>query len=215
MTRTFKSYLIILLLFGEAHPFCDLTATRQSKAMASVFKDLNFNAFFASHTSDSFEESIHPISQERNVVFSERVKVVEIPSAKHLTQKDKKALWYSEPRESAGKRSRARLLLCAIEDRRDDSSENEHEEDQAFERPEDKRRLPISAVLVEQKHQRESGVEDSGFIAKIYKQCSAHATMKAQIRAMQDEEEARREYMATETRARRKSKNIFQRILER
>eukprot|EP00532_Pseudo-nitzschia_australis_P011711 CAMPEP_0168209280 /NCGR_PEP_ID=MMETSP0140_2-20121125/2524_1 /TAXON_ID=44445 /ORGANISM="Pseudo-nitzschia australis, Strain 10249 10 AB" /LENGTH=180 /DNA_ID=CAMNT_0008135747 /DNA_START=178 /DNA_END=721 /DNA_ORIENTATION=+ len=158
--------------------------------MASIFKNLNFNALFASHPSDSFEEPIYPISHKRHVVFSERVKVVEIPSAKLLTQKDKKALWYSEPGESAGKRSRARLLLCAIEDHRDDSSESEHEEDQAFERPEDRRKLPISAVLVEQKHQRVSGIEDSVFIAKIYKQCSAHATMKAQIRAMQDEEEA-------------------------
>ena len=186
---------------------------------ASVFKDLNFESFFSSAPSQSrsFEENDPPASQGKNVVFSERVKVVEIPSAKYLSKKDKKALWYSEPGESVGKDkvSVMRQLLCVIEDHRDDdSNEQEDGDDQGFDHPEERRRLPVSAVLVEQKSQRESGIEDYEFIAKIYKQCSAHSTMKAQIRAMQDEQEAR-EYASKTSRVRRNSKKLFRRILVR
>eukprot|EP00536_Pseudo-nitzschia_multiseries_P014164 jgi/Psemu1/37739/gm1.37739_g len=129
-----------------------------------------------------------------------------------MTKKDKKALWYSDPGEGFIKKSRMRQLLCAIDDDRDDMNGDDQDEyDFGFSRPEDRRRLPVSAVLAEQRSQRELGIEDPEFIAKIYKQCSAHSIMKAQIRAMQDEEEARKEYIAT----RRKSKSIFQRIRER
>jgi hypothetical protein len=139
------------------------------------------------------------------------VKVVEIPSAKCLTKKDKKALWYSDPGESGTKLSIMRQLLCVAEDDRDDL--NEYEEDRGFDHPEERKRLPVSAVLAEQKSQRESGIEDFGFIAKVYKQCSAHSAMKAQIRAMQHEQEAR-EFLA-DYRARRKSKQLFRKILVR
>jgi len=180
----------------------------------SVFKDLNFESFFSSAPiqSTSFEENAHPVSRGKNVVFSERVKVVEIPSAKYLSKKDKKALWYSEPDE--GKVSVVRQLLCVIEDHRDDSWEQEDEDDQGFDHPEERRRLPVSAVLVEQRSQRESGMEDCDFIAKIYKQCSAHSTMKAQIRAMQAEQQAI-EYASKDSRVRRKSKQLFRKILVR
>ena len=175
----------------------------------SVFEDLTFESFFSLAPGPKSEQFPSPPSSKKGVFFSERVKVVEIPSAKHLSKKDKRALWYSDPGENVKRISVVRQLLCVIEDDRDDT--NDHEDDQGFEHPEERRRLPVSAVLVEQKSQRESGIEDFDFIAKIYKQCSAHSTMKAQIRAMQDEEEAR-EYMSTDSRVRRK---LFRRILTR
>ena len=181
-------------------------------ASKSVFDDLTLDSFFALSPSRTFE-SIAPTLIKRNrVVFSERVKVIEIPSAKCLTKKDKKALWYADPNETAGGISIMRQLLCVSEDDRDDI--NEYEDDLGFERPEERRRLPVSAVLVEQRSQRESGVEDFDFIAKIYKRCSAHSAMKAQIRAMQYEQEAR-EYVSTDSRVRRKSKQLFRKILVR
>jgi len=178
----------------------------------SVFEDLNFDSFFSLVPNRTFEQIAIPLIQGKRVVFSERVKVVEIPSAKLLTKKDKKALWYSDPGESVGRISIMRQLLCVIEDDRDDA--NEYEDDLGFDHPEERRRLPVSAVLVEQKSQRESGIEDFDFIAKIYRQCSAHSTMKAQIRAMQHEQEAR-EYVSTDSRVRKKSKQLFRRILVR
>lgn len=181
----------------------------------SLFQDLNFESFFSSQPRRrTVEETSFPIRKRNRVVFSERVKVVEIPSARYLSKKDKKALWYSEP-DGRGeqKGSKMRLLLCAMEEFRDDSDDME-DDDQGFDRPEERRRLPVSAVLVEQRSQRESGIEDIEFIAKIYKQCSAHSTMKAQIRAMQDEQEVR-EYRVVTSRVRRKSKEIFKRVLAR
>jgi len=184
---------------------------------SSVFKELNFDSFFplrarrSEEEEEEEEEGDFPTCQTKNVMFVERVKVVEIPSLKHLTKKEKKVLWYSDPGESFMKRSRMRQLLCGMEDRDDSNDVADDEYDFGFSRSEERMRLPVSAVLAEQRSQRELGIEDPEFISKIYKQCSAHSTMKAQIRAMQSEEEARKEYIAT----RRKSKTIFQRIRER
>jgi hypothetical protein len=161
----------------------------------------------------------------KNVVFSKRVKVLEIPSARYLSRKEKQARWHAEPCEenSSGgaKGSVMRQLLCVVPgmvDHRDDSNEQEDEDvdDQGFYNPEERKQLPVTAVLMEQKSQRESGIEDENFIAKIYRQCSAHSTMKAQIRAMQDEQEARDYYnISKDSKGRRKSKNLFSRILVR
>lgn len=178
-------------------------------ASRSVFEDLTFLSLPKSRI---FEKVAPPLNQRRKVLFSERVQVVEIPSAKFLTRKDKKALWYSDPSESSSRISIMRQLLCVSEDNRDDI--NEYEDDKGFDDPEERRKLPVSAVLVEQKSQRESGVEDFDFIAKIYKQCSAHSSMKAQIRAMQHEQEAI-ESISTDSRVRRKSKQLFRKILVR
>lgn len=177
----------------------------------SLFEDLTFDSFFLA-PSRTCDQIIPPSIQRKRVVFSERVKVVEIPSSKSMTKKERKTLWYSDPSESASKISIIRQLLCVTEDDRDDT--NDYEDDRGFDRPEERRRLPVSAVLVEQKSQRESGIEDFDFIAKIYKQCSAHSVMKAQIRAMQHEQEAR-EYVSTDSRVRRKSKQLFRNILVR
>jgi hypothetical protein len=178
-------------------------------ASRSVFEDLTF---FSLPKSRTFEKIAPPLNQRKRVIFSERVKVVEIPSAKCLTKKDRKALWYSDPGESSSKISIMQQLMCVSEDDRDDT--NEYEDDKGFDDPEERRRLPVSAVLVEQKSQRESGKKDFDFIAKIYKQCSAHSSMKAQIRAMQHEQEAR-EYVSTDSLVRRKSKQLFRKILVR
>ena len=107
-----------------------------------------------------------------------------------------------------------RQLLCAIDDHRDESNEQEDEDDQGFDHPEERKRLPVSAVLMEQKSQREAGTKDSDFIAKIYRQCSAHSTMKAQIRAMQDEQDAR-EYASNDRRYKRRSSKLIRRVLAR
>jgi hypothetical protein len=171
-----------------------------------MFEDLTF---FSLPKSRTFEKVAPP---RRKVLFSERVKVVEIPSAKYLTRKDKKALWYSDPGESLSRISIMRQLLCVSEDNRDDI--NDYEDDKGFDDLEERRKLPVSAVLVEQKSQRDSGVEDFDFIAKIYKQCSAHSSMKAQLRAMQHEQEAI-ECISTDSRVSRKSKQLFRKILVR
>lgn len=175
-----------------------------------MFEDLTLSNFFSSTPSQTLERIAPPRSQRKGVVFSERVKVVEIPSAKYLSRKNRKALWYSDPSESIGRISIIQQLLCSAEDSRDDTYE--YEGDCGFDHPEERRKLPVSAVLVEQKSQRESGIEDFDFIAKIYKQCSAHSAMKAQIRAMQYEQEAK-EYISTDSRVRRKSKQLFRKIL--
>ena len=163
----------------------------------------------------------------KSVVFSKRVKVLEIPSARHLTRKEKQALWHSEPCEDNSsngvKVSKMRQLLCVVpgmvDQRDDDANEQEEDEDvddQGFYNPEERKQLPVTAVLMEQRSQRESGIKDENFIAKIYRQCSAHSTMKAQIRAMQDEQEARDYYnIRKESKGRRKSKKLFSRILVR
>ena len=175
----------------------------------SIFEDLTFGSFFSLTPSRTLERIAPPLQQRNRVAFSERVKVVEIPSAQCLTRKDKKALWYSDPRESAGRYSIIQQLLCTIDDNRDDIYE--HEGDRGFDQQEERRKLPVSAVLAEQKSQREAGVDDVDFIAKIYKQCSAHATMKAQIRAMQYEQVAK-EYVSTDSRVKRKSKQLFRKM---
>lgn len=136
-------------------------------------------------------------------MFSERVKVVEIPSARYLTKKDRKALWYADPAESYGKLSIIkRLTSCSMDDTRD-----EYEGDRDVVEAEERRKLPVSAVLVEQNSQRESGIRDVDFIAKIYMQCSAHSTMKAQMRALQHEQEAK-EHLSTNNRI-KKPKQLF------
>eukprot|EP00531_Pseudo-nitzschia_arenysensis_P013436 CAMPEP_0116127760 /NCGR_PEP_ID=MMETSP0329-20121206/7005_1 /TAXON_ID=697910 /ORGANISM="Pseudo-nitzschia arenysensis, Strain B593" /LENGTH=182 /DNA_ID=CAMNT_0003621867 /DNA_START=58 /DNA_END=606 /DNA_ORIENTATION=+ len=175
----------------------------------SIFEDLTFGSFFSLTPSRTLERIAPPLQQRTRVAFCERVKVVEIPSAQCLTRKDKKALWYSDPRESAGRYSIIQQLLCTIDDNRDDIYE--HEGDRGFDQQEERRKLPVSAVLAEQKSQREAGVDDVDFIAKIYKQCSAHATMKAQIRAMQYEQVAK-EYVSTDSRVKRKSKQLFRKM---
>lgn len=194
-----------------------------------VFPDLNFDSFFTftPNQAPKLKEVTSPLHLSRwgkTVSFSERVKVLEIPSARQLSRKEKQALWHEEPCEdtdstgTAHKGSVMRQLLCVIADNRDDSDEqdDEDEDDQGFYHSEEKEKLPVTAVLMEQKSQRESGIEDAYFIAKVYKQCSAHSTMKAQIKAMQDEQEARDYYnISKDSGGRRRSKRIFSRIIVR
>ena len=176
----------------------------------SIFDDLTLGSLFSMTPSRTFKKYASPSLKRNRVVFSERVKVLEIPSAKGLTKKDKKSLWYSDPVESVGRRSIMRQLLCVPVEIRDD--ENECEDDRGSTIPEERRKMPVTAVLDEQRYQRESGIEDSDFIARIYKQCSAHSVMKAQIKAMQHEQEVREN---TSLRVKRKSKQILRRILVR
>lgn len=187
----------------------------QTMVSSSLYNTLNFESFFLLPP-DVTEKEL-PRCQDKNVVFYERVKVLEIPSAKYLSIKEKAALWYdySEPEESNPKASVIRKLLCVvIDDHRDEWNEQEDEDDQGFDHPEERKNLPVSVVLMEQKSQRESGMKDNDFIAKIYRQCSAYSTMKAQIRAMQDEQEAR-EYASKDSRGRLRSSKLLRRVLVR
>eukprot|EP00539_Tryblionella_compressa_P005816 CAMPEP_0178754220 /NCGR_PEP_ID=MMETSP0744-20121128/12043_1 /TAXON_ID=913974 /ORGANISM="Nitzschia punctata, Strain CCMP561" /LENGTH=163 /DNA_ID=CAMNT_0020408117 /DNA_START=61 /DNA_END=553 /DNA_ORIENTATION=- len=134
---------------------------------------------FLSMASKSFEI-------KKKVAFYERVKVIEIPSARILTRKEKKALWHPEPPEWKKGGSRIRQLMCAIDF--DDDSDEGRDDDEEVDELGNKKRYPVSAVLDEQRNQRELGKEvDDEFIAKMYQRCSAHSLRRAQLRAVQDE----------------------------
>ena len=169
------------------------------------------------------EDGTTPLPQNEKIIsFSERVKVIEIPNVKHLSYVERHALWHTHTesceeslRRDGRKINLMRQLLCTSVDHRDDSHEggDEDEEDPDIE---ERVRLPVCVVLMEQKSQRECGIVDQCSIAKVYKQSSAQSTMKAQIRAWQAEQEARDYYNASKSsRIRRKSKNILTRILVR
>ncbi len=175
--------------------------------MSSILEDLSLMSLFSldSETQPS-QRKRSSRRRRRSIVFSERVKVIEIPSARYLTRKERKALWYADPAESFGKLSLIqRLTQCTTEDARD-----ECEGDRAMAEAEERRKLPVSAVLTEQNSQREAGIRDPDFIAKIYMQCSAHSTMKAQMRAFQHEQEAKESY-SSNSRIKGKPKQLFRR----
>lgn len=166
--------------------------------MVSVPFSETIDSFFslASSTFDgAFEGAV--VNHSRNVVFSERVKVVEIPSARDLSRKERNSLWHPEPADP--KTSKIRKLLCVIEDfsERDES----REDDEGFDDSRERQRFPVTAVLMEQQSQRELGMLDEYFIAKVYQHCSAHSIMKAQMRALQHELEAK-EYLGLSGRKR-------------
>jgi hypothetical protein len=155
--------------------------------MVSLPFSETFDSFFSLASSPVFDRAL--MKHGRNVVFSERVKVVEIPSAKEMSKKERKALWYPEPESVDPKKSKIRKLLCVI-DNFDDRDESRQDEDD-YEESGERQRLPVTAVLVEQRSQRELGVSDTDFIAKIYRQCSSYSIYKANIRALQHEQEIR------------------------
>lgn len=127
--------------------------------------------------------------------FYERVKVVEIPSANVLTRKEKKALWYPEPNEWK-QTNKMKLLMCAIDFDDDYFGEEGRDDLDDLDEYGDRSSLPVTAVLEEQRNQRELGLElDHEFLAKVYAKCSAYSVMKARRRALQDELEAK-EYLA-------------------
>ena len=171
--------------------------------MSVAFSELSFDSFMTM-ASKSFEI-------KKNVSFYERVKVVEIPSASSLSRKERKALWYPEPNEWK-KSSKVKQLLCAIDF--DDFSEEGRDDDEIIDEFGERKRFPVSAVLDEQKSQRELGMKrDDLFIAKIYKKCSANSARRAHLRALHDEIEAR-EYLSEWIRSstsvsRKKGRNPF------
>jgi hypothetical protein len=172
--------------------------------MSVAFSELSFDSFL-SMASKSFEI-------KKNVSFYERVKVVEIPSASSLSRKERKALWYPEPNEWT-KSSKVIQLLCAL-DFNDFTEEGQDDDDEIINELGERKRFPVSAVLDEQKNQRELGMKrDDLFIANIYKKCSANSARRAQLRALHDEVEAR-EYLSEWIRAstscsRKKGRNRF------
>jgi hypothetical protein len=158
-------------------------------------------------------------NKKKTIVFSKRVQVLEIPSAQSLTNRERKALWYPDP--SDGRKSKLRMILCGMDDiLRDDEYDDDHyhrnsnddgsrydngggmydERDEGgdyggesgYSKMYESRRFPVAAVLAEQNNQRHSGTHDDEFIAKIYRQCSTDSVMRAQMRALQDQAEARR-----------------------
>ena len=74
-------------------------------------------------------------------------------------------------------------------------------DDEGFDDSRERQRFPVTAVLMEQQSQRELGMLDEYFIAKVYQHCSAHSIMKAQMRALQHELEAK-EYLGLSGRKR-------------
>ena len=159
--------------------------------MNSLFPGVSFDSFLSVPS-----VSIAP----RRVSFYERVKVVEIPSANVLTRKEKKALWYPEPNEWK-KTNKMKLLLCAI-DFEDNYYDEEGRDDlDDLDEYGDRSSMPVTAVLEEQRNQRELGMEvDQEFLARIYTKTSAYSVMKARRRAMQDELEAK-EYLVKWTKS--------------
>lgn len=166
--------------------------------MDNVFPDMSFDSLvaMASGTFDAppVRTLSSSISPKRNVVFSRRVRVLEIPSAKTLTKKERKALWYPEPSDE--RKSKLRQLLCVVDDVFDDDRYDIRDEEDfgepGLDHLDERRRLPVSAVLVEQSSQKQLRMQDPEFIAKIYRQCSEQSVVRAQMRAIQDEAEARR-----------------------
>jgi hypothetical protein len=170
--------------------------------MASIFSGMSF---------DSFLSIPSKLSIRKNVSFYERVKVVEIPNARLLSTKEKKALWYPEPPESK-KSNKIKQILCAIDfDDNYYDDEGRDDDDDDFDEYGRRRRLPVTAVLEEQRNNREMGMPlDDEFIANIYRRCSAHSIMRARRRAIQDELEAK-EYLSKWSRnsSRRLGKKMF------
>jgi hypothetical protein len=126
----------------------------------------------------------------------------EIPNLRDLPKKEKDALWYPEPVKQ-NKHSLLRCLLCDYKpDKRDGGTLDLDNKNGVG-------MLPVSAVLTEQENQREEGSNDPDTIAKMYRQCSAHSAMRAQMRALQDEMESR-DYLI-EKRSRHLVSSLFRR----
>lgn len=120
----------------------------------------------------------------RTVSFSKRVRIEEIPNTDSFSQKQRKELWYPEPKRPAGRFNILQSLRCLQRDERDDT------ELRILQREERKidTKLPIDAVLSEQEIQREYGSSyDPTAIAKVYHRCSAYSAVRAQIRALEFE----------------------------
>jgi hypothetical protein len=171
--------------------------------MVSIPFSETFDSLFVL-ASNTFDGGV--LNDGKCVEFSEWVKVVEIPSARELSRKERKALWYPDP--AGQKMVKIRKLLCVIEDF--GGREEERQDGDEYEETAERQRLPIAAVLMEQKSQRELGMNDAEFIAKIYRQCSQQSIVKAQQRAQQDELEAI-EYISHKFKSRRR-KGILGRL---
>jgi hypothetical protein len=168
-------------VFKKMFPSCDIDA------LCTVVSQLNtkdIDVIYRSH--------------HRMVYFSKRIAVLEIPSARYLSNRQRHALWYSEPKSS---KNHIRQLQDGGE-----LIPSKHRDEKS------KIRLPVSAVLTEQENQREGGYYDPHTIAKMYRQCSKHSAIRAQMRAKQDEIESR-DVITTQTRRRRR--NIIRRFLHR
>jgi hypothetical protein len=158
--------------------------------MNSLFPGVSFDSFLSV-----------PSLRPRRVSFHERVKVVEIPSANELTRKEKKALWYPEPKEWRKSSNKMKLLLCAIDFEGDYYDEEGRDDLDDLHGCGEPSSLPVMAVLQEQRSQKELGLKvDQEFLARIYAKCSAFSTMQARRRAIQYELEAK-EYLAKWTKS--------------
>ncbi|KAG7356062.1 hypothetical protein IV203_000748 [Nitzschia inconspicua] len=169
--------------------------------MASIFPGMSFDSLFTIP---------QQLNMRRSVSFYERVKVVEIPNAQILSKKEKKELWYPEPAEWK-KPNKVKQILCAIDFDDDCYDEDVRDDDDFFDEYGRPRRLPVAAVLEQQRNHREMGTPlDDELVANIYQRCSAHSIMRARLRAIQDELEAK-EYLSnwSRTPSRRFGKMLF------
>lgn len=138
----------------------------------------------------------------RTVSFSNQVRVSEIPNKESLSKRQKQVLWHTEPhRRGYGHFKHLQRILCG--------SSPEHNFDGDGINPELQERgpnsiLPVSAVLSEQENQRHEGyAANPAAIAKIYRQCSAYSSVRAQMRALEFELDAQ-EYLSEPSRHGRK-----------
>lgn len=141
--------------------------------------------------------------------------MVEIPNAESLTKKEKQALWYPEPIERK-KPNKIKKILCAIDltdDEYDQEARDDDDDDDFFDENGYRRRLPVCAVLEEQRSQRELGLPvNPDFLANIYRKCSAHSVLSSHRRALQVAVEAREYYLEwSKSSSWRMGRNVFRR----
>lgn len=203
--------------------------SREEAELGILFSDFTcgalFNQYFNSRPAITANETLF-----RKVKFDKRLEIWNIEKASEMSRKQKNALWYPDPGDNSGSRSRKnrlRLLMCqshthdsdkdttfesesrSDEDsytymsRRSTSDENEEAQSRRL-------RFPVAAVLEEQQNQREAGTNDPERISKMYKHCSSHSQILAQIRAAQDEADIQ-DYVSKDSSRKKPLAGLFRR----
>lgn len=139
----------------------------------------------------------------KRVRFTKRVQVFEIPNARFLSNRQRHALWYPEPVKKGKNQIVMQLILCGVNPGDSEDGGKLHPSEHKNKAMET--RLPVSAVLAEQENQREYGHYDPHIIAKMYCRCSAHSSVRAQMRGRQDELEIQ-EYISARPHKRKRKR---------
>ena len=70
--------------------------------------------------------TLPPRKEPTKIRFSNRVRVLEIPSHETLTKRERNALWYPDPNDDGGNRkSRLRLVMCGMDDLLSDKDDHD------------------------------------------------------------------------------------------